>query len=299
MKKTFKIIGVGEILWDVFPNGKKLGGAPANFAYHVTALGHEGIIISRIGDDNYGKEIIEQLISLGLLTDYIQIDSEKETGVVEVQIDDKNQPHYIIKEDVAWDFIQWDSKFDSLVESADAICFGTLAQRSKVSRNTIINLLKKMNKDAVKVYDINLRQSFYNKNIIVDSLKLSDILKLNSDEIEVLRELLNISARYDEKEVCKFLIDSFDLSLICLTKGEEGSILFDKQNSYSSPSYPYKVADRVDAGDAFTAAVIVYYLEGEPIDVISVKANKLASWVTSKNGGTPVYDSEIKKIMNL
>ena len=299
MKKTFKIIGVGEILWDVFPNGKKLGGAPANFAYHVTALGHEGIIISRIGDDNYGKEIIEQLISLGLLTDYIQIDSEKETGVVEVQIDDKNQPYYIIKEDVAWDFIQWDSKFDSLVESADAICFGTLAQRSKVSRNTIINLLKKMNKDAVKVYDINLRQSFYNKNIIVDSLRLSDILKLNSDELEVLRELLNISMKYDEEEVCKFLIDSFDLNLICLTKGEEGSILFDKQNSYSSPSYPYKVADRVGAGDAFTAAVIVYYLKGEPIDVISAKANRLASWVTSKNGGTPVYDSEIKKIMNL
>ncbi len=299
MKKIFKIIGVGEILWDVFPNGKKLGGAPANFAYHVTALGHEGIIISRIGDDNYGKEIIEQLISLGLLTDYIQIDSEKETGVVEVQIDDKNQPHYVIKEDVAWDFIQWDSKFDSLVESADAICFGTLAQRSKVSRNTIINLLKKMNKDAVKVYDINLRQSFYNKNIIVDSLRLSDILKLNSDELEVLRELLNISMKYDEEEVCKFLIDSFDLNLICLTKGEEGSILFDKQNSYSSPSYPYKVADRVGAGDAFTAAVIVYYLKGEPIDVISAKANRLASWVTSKSGGTPVYDSEIKKIMNL
>ena len=162
---------------------------------------------------------------------------------------------------MAWDFIQWDSKFDSLVESADAICFGTLAQRSKVSRNTIINLLKKMNKDAVKVYDINLRQSFYNKNIIVDSLRLSDILKLNSDELEVLRELLNISMKYDEEEVCKFLIDSFDLNLICLTKGEEGSILFDKQNSYSSPSYPYKVADRVGAGDAFTAAVIVYYLK--------------------------------------
>lgn len=299
MKKIFKILGVGEILWDVFPNGKKLGGAPTNFAYHVTALGHEGVIISRIGNDNYGREIIEQLISLDLTTDYIQIDNDKKTGIVEVQIDDKNQPNYIIKEDVAWDFIQWDSKFDSLIETTDAICFGTLAQRNKVSRNTIINLLEKMNKNAVKVYDINLRQSFYSKNMIVDALKLSNILKLNSYEIEVLRELLNISTRYDEKEICKFIIDSFDLNLICLTKGEEGSILFDKQNTYHSLSYPYKIADRVGAGDAFTAAVIVNYLKGDPIDVISVKANKLASWVTSKSGGTPVYDFEIKEIMNL
>ncbi|MCL4386335.1 MAG: carbohydrate kinase [Actinobacteria bacterium] len=299
MKKIFKILGVGEILWDVFPNSKKLGGAPTNFAYHVCALGHEGIIVSRIGNDDYGREIIKQLINLGLITDYVQIDSERETGIVEVRIDEKNQPHYIIKEDVAWDFIQWDSKFDSLLETADAICFGTLAQRSKVSRNTILNLLEKINKNALKVYDINLRQSFYSKNIIIDALKLSDILKLNSEEIEIIRELLNINTKYDEKEICKFLINSFDLDLICLTKGEDGSILISEQSSYHSPSYPYKVADRVGAGDAFTAAVIVNYLKSEPIDAISVKANKLASWVTSKNGGTPVYDFEIKEIMNL
>ena len=299
MKKIFKILGVGEILWDIFPDSKKLGGAPTNFAYHVCALGHEGIIVSRIGNDDYGREIIKQLINLGLITDYVQIDSERETGIVEVRIDEKNQPHYIIKEDVAWDFIQWDSKFDSLLETADAICFGTLAQRSKVSRNTILNLLEKINKNALKVYDINLRQSFYSKNIIIDALKLSDILKLNSEEIEIIRELLNINIKYDEEEICEFLINSFDLDLICLTKGEDGSILINKQNSYYSPSYPYKVADRVGAGDAFTAAVIVNYLKGEPIDAISIKANKLASWVTSKNGGTPVYDFEIKEIMNL
>jgi fructokinase len=300
MKKIFKILGVGEILWDVFPNGKKLGGAPTNFAYHVSALGHEGIIVSRIGNDDYGREIIEQLISLGLATDYIQIDGEKETGIVEVKIDESQQPKYIIKEDVAWDFIQWDSKFDTLLETTDAICFGTLAQRSRTSRNTIINLLEKANKDTVKIYDINLRQSFYNKNIISDSLKLSDIIKLNSEEMEILRELININTKYNEEEVCRFLIDNFDLSLVCLTKGEHGSILIDnKQNSFSSPSFPYELADRVGAGDAFSAAVIIGYLNEEPIDVISTKANKLASWVTSKHGGTPVYDSEIKGIMNI
>jgi fructokinase len=299
MKKIFKVIGVGEILWDVFPNGKKLGGAPANFAYHISALGHNGIILSRIGNDNNGKEIIKHLKGLGLATKYIQIDNNKATGVVEVKIDNKNQPNYIIKENVAWDFMQWSEKFNLLIKTTDAICYGTLAQRDEVSKKTIVSLLEKMNKNTVKVYDINLRQSFFSKTIIDDALKLSDILKLNSDEINVLRELLNISIKYNEKDICKFLLDSYNLNLICLTKGEEGSILIDKQNYYHSPSYPYEVADRVGAGDAFAAAAVVNYLKGNPIDAISIQANKLASWVTSKSGGTPVYDSSIREIMNL
>lgn len=299
MKKIFKVLGVGEILWDVFPSGKKLGGAPTNFAYHVSALGHEGVVVSRIGNDDFGREIIEQLISLGLGTDYLQIDGDRETGVVEVHIDTNNQPSYIIKEDVAWDFIQWDTKFDTLLETTDAICFGTLAQRSRVSRNTIITLLEKASRDAIKAYDINLRQSFYNKGIVVDSLKLADIIKLNSDEIELVRDMLNINSKYSEEEFCRYLIDSYDLKLICLTKGEDGSTLIDSQTSFHSPSFPYKLADRVGAGDAFTAAVIIGYLNELPINDISTMANQLASWVTSKHGGTPVYDSEIKGIMNL
>lgn len=299
MKKIFKILGVGEILWDVFPNGKKLGGAPTNFAYHVSALGHEGVVVSRIGNDDYGREIIEQLISLGLGTDYLQIDGERETGIVEVHFDSDNQPHYKIKEDVAWDFLQWDTKFDTLIETTDAICFGTLAQRSRVSRNTIITLLERAERDTIKVYDINLRQSFYNKGIIIDSLRLADIIKLNSDEIELVRDMLNINSKYNEEEFCRYLIDSYDLKLVCLTKGEDGSTLIDEKTSFHSPSFPYQLADRVGAGDAFTAAVIIGYLNEEPIDVISTMANQLASWVTSKHGGTPVYDSKIKGIMNL
>lgn len=286
-------------MWDVFPSGKKLGGAPTNFAYHISALGHEGVVVSRIGNDDYGREIIEQLISLGLVTDYLQIDGDRETGIVDVHIDSGNQPNYTIKEDVAWDFIQWDSKFDALLETTDAICFGTLAQRSRVSRNTIITLLERAERDTIKAYDINLRQSFYNKGIIADSLKLADIIKLNSEEIELVRDLFNINSKYNEEELCRYLIDSYDLKLICLTKGEDGSTLIDEINSFHSPSFPYKLADRVGAGDAFTAAVIVGYLNEEPIDVINTMANKLASWVTSKQGGTPVYDSEIKGIMNL
>lgn len=299
MKKIFKVLGVGEILWDVFPSGKKLGGAPTNFAYHVSALGHEGVVVSRIGNDEYGREIIEQLISLGLATDYVQIDGDKETGVVEVCIDSNDQPSYIIKEDVAWDFLQWDNKLDTLLETTDAICFGTLAQRSRISRNTIITLLEKAERDTIKVYDINLRQSFYNKGIIADSLKLADIVKLNADEIELVRDLLNINSKYNEEDLCRYLIDGYDLKLICLTKGEGGSTLIDNQTTFHSPSFPYELADRVGAGDAFTAGVIVGYLNEEPIDIISTRANKLASWVTSKHGGTPVYDSEIKGIMNL
>lgn len=299
MKKMFKILGIGEILWDVFPDSKKLGGAPTNFAYHVSALGHEGIIVSRIGNDEYGREIMEQLISLGLDTNYLQIDGTRPTSTVEAFIDKNNEPSYIIKEDVAWDFLQWDSKFDALLETTDAICFGTLAQRSRQSRNTIISFLEKAKKETVKVYDVNLRQSFYNKNIIADSLKLADIIKLNSAEAILMREVLNINPKYSEEDFCRFLLENYGLKLVCLTRGEDGSTLMNGETIFHAPAFPYSLADRVGAGDAFTAVVIIGYLNGDAIDIISTRANRLASWVTSKYGGAPVYDSEIKSIMNL
>jgi fructokinase len=299
MEEIFKIVGVGEILWDILPNGRKLGGAPANFAYHVSALGHNGIVLSRIGNDDNGKEIINILMKRNLVTNYIQIDKNRLTGIVKVKMDDLNQPNYDIEKGVAWDFINWNKDFDTLLKTSDAVCFGTIAQRNVVSRNTIINFLKEINKSAIKVFDINLRQGFFNKKIIEKSLRLSNILKLNTDELEILRKLFKINIRYGEIDICRFLIDSYNLNLVCLTRGEEGSILVDKDSYYQSHIYPYKVADRVGAGDAFTAAVIINYLKGYPIDLISIFANKLASWVTSKDGAMPVYDSFIKKIMKL
>ena len=299
MSKKFRIIGIGEILWDVFPTGKQLGGAPASFAYHVSAQGNEGIIISRIGNDELGNGVINCLKGVGLVTDYIQIDGNKPTGTVEVKIDDSNQPDYIIKEDVAWDFLEWSPDFKLLLKSVDAVCFGTLSQRNIVSRQTILKFLSGVKNDIVKILDINLRQNFFNEQVIEESLRLSDILKLNSSELEILGKLLEINEKYDEKDLCIFLISKYKIKLICLTKGEEGSILINENSFHESPAYPYLVVDRVGAGDAFTAAMIIQFLKGNSLDIINDYANKLASWVTSKSGGMPIYDSDIRNIMNL
>jgi fructokinase len=299
MEKKFIVAGIGELLWDIFKNVKKPGGAPANFAYHISALGHSGIIISRIGNDELGCEIIDFLEKLNLDTKNIQIDNRKPTGTVVVEMDEDNQPVYIIKEEVAWDFLEWSGKINDLLASIDAVCFGTLAQRNEESRQTILKFLKMVNRKAVKILDINLRQSFYSEQIIEESLKLADILKLNTDELNVLSNMFKINLKYSEKDICRFLIDKFSLSLLCLTKGEEGSLMLNGNSYCESPAFPYEVADRVGAGDAFTAAMIIQYLKGNTIAQISEYANRLASWVTSNKGGTPVYDSVIRRIMNL
>ena len=299
MEKKFTIAGIGELLWDIFDNEKKLGGAPANFAYHVSALGHNGIIISRIGNDEPGREAIDFLKELNLTTGYIQVDDNKATGTVVVEMDEDNQPDYVIKENVAWDFLQWSEKFNALLTSVDAVCFGTLAQRNEVARQTILMFLKMANNKALKILDINLRQSFYTGQIIKESLKLADILKLNTDELEALRDILQINKKYSEKDLCRFLIDKYRLNLICLTKGEEGSLIINDGSYCQSPAFPYEVVDRVGAGDSFTAAMIIQYLKGNTLSEINESANKLASWVTSNKGGMPVYDAVIKKIMNL
>jgi fructokinase len=299
MEKKFTIAGIGELLWDIFNNEKKLGGAPANFAYHVSALGHNGIIISRIGNDEPGREAIDFLKELNLTTGYIQVDDNKATGTVVVEMDEDNQPDYIIKENVAWDFLEWSEKFNTLLTSVDAVCFGTLAQRNEVARQTILMFLKMVNNKALKILDINLRQSFYTGQIIKESLKLADILKLNTDELEALSDMLQINQKYSEKDLCRFLIDKYKLNLICLTRGEEGSLIINGDSYCQSPAFPYEVVDRVGAGDSFTAAMIIQYLKGNALSEINESANKLASWVTSNKGGTPVYDSIIKKIMNL
>ena len=299
MEKKFVVAGIGELLWDIFKNKKKLGGAPANFAYHVSALGHNGIIISRIGNDELGREVIDFLEKLNLDTGLIQVDNQMPTGIVVVEMDENNQPYYIIKEEVAWDFLEWSEKINDLLASVDAVCFGTLAQRNGAARKTILKFLKMVNNRAVKILDINLRQSFYSGQIIEESLKSADILKLNTGELEVLSSLFQINPKYSEKDLCRFLIDRYSLNLICLTKGEEGSLILNDNSYCESPAFPYEVVDRVGAGDAFTAAMIIQYLKGSTLAEISEYANRLASWVTSNKGGTPVYDSAIKKIMNL
>ena len=295
----YKITGIGEILWDVFPEGKKLGGAPANFTYFVKNLGQEGIIASRIGSDPLGKEILVSLEKLNLSGDFIQIDSNYPTGTVEVKVDAGGKPDYTIKEYTAWDFLELNDKWIELARNTDVICFGTLAQRLPQSRKTIIDFLNLSWKSAVKVYDINLRRNFYSLEVITQSLELATILKLNEKELELIRKITGESDKKSDIVFCRKLMDKYGIELVCITKGGRGSLLVDKKNYYEHPGYRVKVIDTVGAGDAFTAAIVVKYLDGASLKEMSDMANRLGSWACSQKGPTPPFNKRIMKLLSL
>ena len=293
MTNRSKIIGLGEILWDILPGGKKLGGAPANFAYYATKLGHTGIIASKVGDDALGKEIIRSLGKIGLVNEYIQIDPHFPTGKVSVKLDNRGQPDYIIHENVAWDYFDFNRYWENLAADADVICFGTLAQRSKKSRQTILQFLGSARKEALIILDINLRQEFYSLDLIKRSLKYANILKLNSEELKVIGSLFSYRDNMDEIGLCSRIISDFMLDLLCLTRGDGGSIIFNRKEYYKHQGYKVTVADTVGAGDAFTAAMAVQHVEGKTLKEISELANRLGSWVASKSGPTPELGTEL------
>jgi len=292
-EKKYIVASVGEILWDMFPGGKKIGGAPTNFAYHVSSLGHRGIIASRIGKDELGKEIFNYLKNCGLSTEYIQIDSMYPTGTVDVRIDNKGYPEYIIKQNVAWDFFEFDRKWETLAKEADAIYFCTLSQRTPKSYLAIKEFLNNTRKDAVKIFDINLRQNFFSHKIITESLEKSSILKLNDEELPILMKLLGLRENKSQKESCLALIKEYNLDLVCVTKGKNGSLLITEKEVFRHNGFATSVVDTVGAGDAFTAALVVKYLEGKSLSELSEAANKLGSWVSSQIGGMPPANKEI------
>jgi len=291
--KIFNIVGLGEILWDIFPEGKKLGGAPANFAYYVKSLGQNGIIASRVGSDPPGKEILDYIEDLGLDGTYIQSDPIYPTGTVDVTLDGTGQPDYIINKKVAWDHLESDNSLKELAPVTDAVCFGTLAQRSLQSKNTIAEFLKRTGNDTIKIFDINLRQNFYSGEMIRQSLEYATILKLNNHELKILKDMPGHSNNDSEINLCKKIIKEYDLELLCLTKGDMGSLILSKNEYFIHRGYKVEVADTVGAGDAFTAAMAVQYLKGKTLEEISNAANKLGSWVSSQRGATPVLSEKI------
>jgi len=281
----YTLVGLGEILWDILPDAKKLGGAPANFAYHAQALGGKGVVVSCVGNDELGREILERLEQLGLSRDYIAVDKDHPTGTVTVELDEDGKPDYIIHENVAWDFIPADSGLSELAVRADAVCFGSLCQRSDVSRNTVTRFLEDTEPHCIRVFDINLRQSYYNRDVIDRMLGLSTVLKLNDEELGVVAKLLEISG--SETDVLAELVEVYRLRLIVVTRGAKGSRLYNPEGDSSHPGFPAKVADTVGAGDAFTAAITLGLLHDLPLDEMSEHANRVAAFVCSQSGATP------------
>jgi fructokinase len=291
MKVKHCVVGIGELLWDMLPAGKQLGGAPANFIYHAGILGAEAYTVSTVGNDASGREILDLLDNLKVSKKFIGVDNEHITGTVSVSLDKNGVPSYIIHKNVAWDFIPFNDDLITLARKADAICFGSLAQRSQVSANSIISFLKALKKDCLKIYDINLRQNFYTTELITASLKLSDILKLNDEELRIISNLLSING--SEKELLKQILKTYNLRLIALTKGAEGSILI-SEKEYSEIKAPaIKIVDTVGAGDSFTAALTMGLLKGHSIGIVHNHANSLAGYVCSKAGAMPRIEPDL------
>jgi fructokinase len=288
--KNYLTIGLGELLWDMFPEGKQLGGAPANFAYMTSLLGDEGIVASRVGSDALGHAAGRRLERLGVRASHLQIDPDHPTGTVKVSVDPAGQPTFEIAESVAWDFFAWTAEWRTLAERADAVCFGSLAQRCPQSRATVRAFLRAVRPGTTRVFDVNLRQSFYDAETLSESAKLADIMKVNTDELAIVAKLLRIPFIYDELRAAHWLRDILGLKLVCITRGAKGSLIVSADETSEHPGYRIHVADTVGAGDAFTAALVYHYLRRASVPTLNEAANRMGAWVSSQVGATPPRD---------
>ena len=289
--QRYLIAGLGEVLWDVFPEGKQLGGAPANFAYISTLLGNHGIVASRIGDDELGREAIQQLEARGLDCSYIQSDSQHPTGTVNVTVNQQGVPSYEISQPVAWDSLEWMTQWKELAARVDAVCFGSLAQRSEKSRQTIQTFVKNTRPDALRVFDVNLRQNFYSAEVLAASCELANVVKMNDEEFPRVLELLGLQ-NSDTNQSARQFCEHFHLKLVCITRGQHGSLLVTPKLNHSHPGITVEVVDTVGAGDAFTAGLVYEYLRNRVLDLESLArmnetANRTGAWVASHAGGMP------------
>lgn len=286
-------IGLGEVLWDVLPDARHLGGAPANFAYHAAMLGAYSTVASRVGADALGRQAITSLQQLGVETHYVQVDEAHPTGTVNVQVDEAGQPRYTITEDVAWDYLTWTEQWQELAERADVICWGSLAQRSLPSRNTIHQFLQSTRPNALLIFDVNLRQRFYTREVLAESLKLSSVVKINDEELPRVVNLLDGDSSKTPEQSARWLIQNYDLALVCLTRGAHGSLIITNSEKFEHPGFRAKVVDTVGAGDAFTAALAHHYLRGASLKRISEAANVFGAWVATQSGATPAADQRV------
>ena len=297
MAKSYTVVGLGELLWDVFPEGRQLGGAPANFAYMTSLLGDSGIVASRVGDDELGREAKQRLQTLGLQTSFLQVDTLHPTGTVQVSIDPAGQPTFKIAKSVAWDAFGWTPEWRVLAERTDAVCFGSLAQRCPQSRQTIRAFLAAMRSGAIRVFDVNLRENFYSGEILTESARLAEIIKVNHEELPVVAKLLGIPFIYDEKRAAEWLRNTFHTKLVCMTRGSKGSLLVGDDEISEHSGYRVYVADTVGAGDAFTAALVYHYLRHASLSTLNEAANRMGAWVASQTGATPAKDEiQLEKV---
>lgn len=286
------VVGMGEALWDVLPDGKKIGGAPANFAYHCGQFGLPSIAVSAIGDDKLGQELTEQFDEKKLKYNLATVPYP--TGTVQVELDDEGVPQYEIKENVAWDNIPMTDELNRIASKCKAICFGSLAQRNVVSRqtiNTFIDAIPAEN-DALKVFDINLRQNFYTKEILTESMKRCNILKINDEELVTISRLFGYPG-IDLQDKCWILLGKYNLKMLILTCGINGSYVFVPGSVSFVETPKVEVADTVGAGDSFTAAFISCLLNGKDVIEAHKTAVAVSAYVCTQNGAMPILPKDL------
>ena len=287
------IAGVGEVLWDVVADIETLGGAPINFAYHAGQLGAAALAISSIGDDVRGQRALSTLKEYRVDTDHITVIDGVPTGYVQASVDSDGVATYVFPDDVAWDRIRIDPTTMSLVPHLDAVCFGSLAQRSVYSRSAIHRFLKSLDSGVLKVFDLNIRQSYYSTEVIRDSLERADVLKLNDEEIVLLARLEDLKGSVDEQ--LRLLVERYRLALAVLTRGGSGSLLVSPTAISDHPGYQAEVVDTIGAGDSFTAVTAVGMLKGYSLGLINERANRVAAYVCSCRGAMVPLPEELRK----
>ena len=291
MKENKSIVGIGEALWDVLPEGKKIGGAPANFAYQVSQFGLNSCVVSAVGDDPLGAQILDNFKEKGLRN--IMAVVPYPTGTVQVEIDQVGVPQYVIKENVAWDNIPFTPELEELAHNTCAVCFGSLAQRNVVSRDTINRFIDAMpqDEDNLIVFDVNLRQCFFNKEILDQSMKRCNVLKINDEELITISRMLGYPGT-DLQSKCWILFGRYNLKMLILTCGVNGSYIFTSGNMSFLATPQVEVADTVGAGDSFTAAFVSSILKGLPVAEAHRKAVEVSAFVCTQNGAMPVLPAK-------
>lgn len=289
------VVGMGEALWDVLPEGKKIGGAPANFAYHVSQFGLPSRVVSAVGSDPLGREIVENFTSKGL--NHLIEEVPYPTGTVQVEIDPAGVPQYDIKENVAWDNIPYTARLEALAGKTRAVCFGSLAQRNIVSRDTINRFLDAMPQtaDSLVVFDVNLRQGFYTKEILCNSMKRCNILKINDEELVTVSRMFGYPG-IDLQDKCWILLGKYNLRMLILTCGINGSYVFTPGNVSFQPTPKVEVADTVGAGDSFTAAFIASLLKGKSVAEAHALAVRTSAFVCTRKGAMPELPPDLRSL---
>lgn len=285
------VVGLGEVLWDMLPEGRKIGGAPVNFAYHAGQFGIDTMAVSAIGNDKLGEDTISEMNGKHL--NHIFPSVPYPTGSVQVKLDEKGVPAYDIKENVAWDNIPFTNEIESVARNCQAVCFGSLAQRNAVSRNTIRKFIESTPSGCIRIFDINLRQNFYTSNVIRDSLEHCNILKINDEEIMLVSRMFNYDSSNIEN-VCRTIMEDFSLEMVILTCGTKGSYIFTKGGVSFMPTPKVNVADTVGAGDSFTGSFCAAILRGLPVAEAHKKAVEVSAYVCTQNGAMPEIPESMK-----